>query len=285
MLRLLSPLLVTVSLAALVPETAFGQDKGKPSDPSPAKEKATEPKEGAEGAEDRGLFDHKIKLPSFNPPSIKLPEVKIPKPIVPEIKVPKIKVPEIKVPKIKVPEIKVPEIKVPKIGDPSVELWGEGGRRAYSNAANIMQQRNANRSPRQISAADKAVLRPIFGSLVNKVVVYYGADPMNEWKAGPHRIKLAGVEASAQTYGHNIYIRSAREDLSDKRRLSILIHELTHAQQYDRFKGSLSNFGYEYFKAYKKANLNYANNKLEKEAKAQETDQAGPACASFQANK
>ena len=201
----------------------------------------------------------------------------------PKVKLPTIKVPKIKLPKL--PSIKIPPIKLPPIGDPSVELWGTGGRAGFPASAAIMQARNANRPGGAISAADKAALRPRLGSIVDRVTVYYGADPLNAWGAGSYTVKLGGAEAGAQTFGRNIYVRSSLGGLSDRDRLSTLIHELTHAQQYERFGSSLSNFGYEYFKAYKKGGLSYEANKLEKDAYAQQNALTGPVYAAFQAAK
>ncbi|HEY9837936.1 MAG TPA: hypothetical protein V6D27_13690, partial [Vampirovibrionales bacterium] len=45
----------------------------------------------------------------------------------------------------------------------------------------------------------------------------------------------------------------------------LLSHELIHCQQHERL-GSLGNFGYHYFKEYKKAGEIYRNNQLEVEA-------------------
>ncbi|MEO6812004.1 MAG: DUF4157 domain-containing protein, partial [Isosphaeraceae bacterium] len=203
----------------------------------------------------------------------------------PKPKLPVINLPKPKPPVINLPKPKPPVIKIPKIGDPSVELWGTGGRVGYVASAGIMSARNTNRPGTLISPSDKAALRPKLGSVVDNVTVYYGADPLNAWGAGSYTIKLGGTEASAQTYGNNIYIRSSKEGLSDRDRLSLLIHELTHVQQYQRFGSSLSNFGYEYFKEYKKGGLNYENNKLEKEAAGQASQLIDSVYASFQAAK
>jgi hypothetical protein len=47
--------------------------------------------------------------------------------------------------------------------------------------------------------------------------------------------------------------------------LELIAHELVHSQQCERL-GGMSNFGYEYFREYKRANQNYRNNRLEIEA-------------------
>jgi hypothetical protein len=130
-----------------------------------------------------------------------------------------------------------------------------------------MQARNANRPEEAIPRIDRQVLRKYYGDLVDHVSVFWGADPLNHWDAiGNYSVDLGGEEASAQTYGHRIYVRYPRENLSDHDRLEILAHELVHAQQYDRFGQSLSEFGYQYFREYKRANQDYRNNKLEQEA-------------------
>jgi hypothetical protein len=158
-----------------------------------------------------------------------------------------------KLPKIPTPKLpKIPTPKLPKVDIRGTlhELAGEAGRIAYPAAAGIMSVRNGNRppAPNHISKADQQVLSPYFGSLVSRVTVYYGVDPMDSWRAGGYTIRLGGVDSIAQTYGRDIYFKSARDSLPDYDRLKTLIHELVHSQQYEKYGSSLSNFGYNYFK-------------------------------------
>jgi hypothetical protein len=91
--------------------------------------------------------------------------------------------------------------------------------------------------------------------LVNHVVVVWDSFLADGLEIGGNRI--IGLDASAQTYGHTIYVKSPKGDLSDAERLGTEIHELTHVQQYDRLGHSLSNFGFEYAKGWAQAGFVY----------------------------
>ena len=196
------------------------------------------------------------------------PNVNIKPPKLPTIKPPKL--PTIKPPKW--PPVRPP--KLPDLRPPADELWGEMGRLAIPAAASVMAARNANRRVSSIARRDREALRPYFGSVVDDVRIYWGADPLNSWSHGSCTIRLGGADAGAQTYGKRIYIRYGMNDLSDYQRLKLLIHELTHVQQYVRYR-SYSGFGYQYFKYYKRANQSYAGNKLEVEAERAESQLIG----------
>jgi hypothetical protein len=145
------------------------------------------------------------------------------------------------------------------------EAWGEAGRRLYPEAARVMSKRSP--TGEQIDRDMKDQLRPKFGELVNKVTLHWGTPPLDEWADPRFGIRLSSSDTEAQTYGYNIYIRY-RKGQKDVDVLRILSHEMMHVKQFERYDKSLSNFGYHYFKEYKKANENYAKNKLEKEAVA-----------------
>lgn len=167
-------------------------------------------------------------------------------------------------PPVKLPPIQVPQI--PTLAGLSEQTWAEAGRYAYSAAAVTMQTRNANRPEEALPRIEREALRKFFGGLVDRVAVQWGADPVNEWSVGGYKVFLGGEEAEAQTYGYNIYVRSAKENFSARDRLETLAHELVHVEQFERFGKSLSEFGYNYFREYKRAGQNYRNNKLEAEA-------------------
>ncbi|PCC70230.1 hypothetical protein SAMN02745121_03449 [Nannocystis exedens] len=175
-------------------------------------------------------------------------------------------------PKLDVPPIALPP--VPILNDLSVAAWAEAGRFAYPWAAGIMRARHANRPEHTIQRTERAVLRRFFGDLVDRVTVFYGADPLNYWDFGPYVVELGGTEAGAQNYGYHIYIQAAREDRTPLERLVTLAHELVHAEQYERFGGSLQSFGFYYFQEYKKANLVYRDNAFEEEAYGRVEDSA-----------
>jgi hypothetical protein len=150
----------------------------------------------------------------------------------------------------------------------SEEAWGEAGRHAYPAAAKVMSKR----SPTGVGLDKdmKAKLRGQYGELVNKVTIHWGTPGLDEWTAAKYGIRLTKGDSEAQTYGHDIYIKWRKGQKPDSYILNMLRHEMMHARQYERFDKSLSNFGYHYFKEYKKANQNYEKNKLEREAFAAE---------------
>lgn len=214
-----------------------------------------------------------FSVPTPNIPAPKLPSIpkpNIPRPNIPKPNIPRPNIPNI--PKPNIPNISIHDIRregqnvIDAITPPADELWGEAGRYAYAAAAGVMSTRNANRQVTMIGRHDRAVLRPHFGNTVDRVQLFWGADPLNQWCSGGMCVHLGGVEAGAQTYGHDVYIRAGSRDMTDQQRLETLIHELVHVKQYERYGSSLSNFGYHYFKNYKRANLSYENNKLEREA-------------------
>ncbi len=109
-------------------------------------------------------------------------------------------------------------------------LVGEAGRSIHTASATTMSLRNANRTSHRLNPSTQRVLKPYFGDLPGRVTVYYGADPLNSWSGKGYTLKLGGPDTAAQTFGLNIYIRSARENMTDRERLKFIIHELTHSQ-------------------------------------------------------
>ena len=147
----------------------------------------------------------------------------------------------------------------------SEEAWGEAGRIAYVSAAATM----ARRSPtgESLDASLKNALRPHFGGLVDRVTLHWGTPGLDKWSANKIGINLSGTESDGQTYGRDIYLDLQKPSSYSQYVVKLIIHEMVHSAQYKKWGSSLSNFGYHYFKNYKKAGQNYENNPLEKEAK------------------
>lgn len=139
------------------------------------------------------------------------------------------------------------------------ELWGQVGIVAYQAAARWMYANNA--SNQELDNIQKEYLRPYFGSLVDRVEIAYNAKLMDDWLHGDFKIDIGQVDAVAQTYCQHIYIEDSYKP-RDYRQLIILAHELVHSEQCQQLGGA-SQFGYHYFKEYKKAGQNYANNLME----------------------
>jgi hypothetical protein len=146
----------------------------------------------------------------------------------------------------------------------SEQVWASGGAVVFPVAANAM----ANRNPpgQSLTAFQQEQLRPVFGSLVDRVTINYNAQLLDRWANGDQEVHFGEVDSVAQTYCNRIYLRDRRKE-KDTAQLTLLAHEIGHSQQCDRL-GSEPGFGSAYFRAYFLAGQKYANNRLEKEARA-----------------
>ncbi|WP_373541637.1 hypothetical protein [Chamaesiphon sp.] len=161
--------------------------------------------------------------------------------------------------------IQLPDLQ--QISPPTPELaWSETGATVLPLAAQIMQMRN--REGVELDPAQKGYLRPLFGDLVDRVTVVYGAKLLDRWSQGGKETHIGGVDSSAQTYCDRIYIRAAYLP-RDTDRLVLLAHELTHSQQCAH-AGGIGQFGESYFKGYYLGGQNYQDNPLEKSARQME---------------
>lgn len=117
-----------------------------------------------------------------------------------------------------------------------------------------------------LSAEDKAMLRPLYGGLVDEVRVTIGA-------ALPPRVVIAGhelaVKPDAMTFGDHVFILQAVADdtKSFQRLLLTTTHELAHAQQAHR-AGSYFAFATAYCRDMIAANFAYDQIQLEQDAYA-----------------
>jgi hypothetical protein len=149
----------------------------------------------------------------------------------------------------------------------AAEAWGRAGSVGYPAAAALMYKNNGNGFP--LTDYQKRKLRPLFGRLVDRVRVAYGSEMMEEWTIAGKTVTLA-KPSGGQTFGFRIYL-SDRYAARDEDQIELLAHELMHTRQYVRYGGTLRAFGYYYFKAFYLDGLDYASNRLEKEAvKAEE---------------
>jgi hypothetical protein len=142
------------------------------------------------------------------------------------------------------------------------KIWGEAGASGYQAAARIMRERNGN--GQSLDEIQKRFLRQRYGDLVDQVSIVYSSRMMSEWCALGECITLGGVDSAAQTYCDRIYVSDLYKP-NDADQTVLLAHELKHSQQC-REKGGEGKFGFHYFREYKKANQNYANNSVEGEA-------------------
>ncbi|MDV2994617.1 MAG: hypothetical protein N4J56_004271 [Chroococcidiopsis sp. SAG 2025] len=143
------------------------------------------------------------------------------------------------------------------------ETWGQAGIVAYPAAARWMRTNNG--SGRALDDLQKQYLRIYFGDLVDQVAIVYNAKLMDGWLYADFKIDIGQVDAIAQTYCDRIYVEGSYKS-SDPVQLSLLAHELVHSMQCERLGGT-TQFGYLYFKEFKRAGQSYKDNKLETEAK------------------
>jgi len=148
------------------------------------------------------------------------------------------------------------------------DLWGRAGRVAMPAAEKIMKERNKKKE--HLTNRMKYALRPIFGDLVDRINVRYNSKMLDKWSALGYEIRLSGVDTVGQAYGYDVFLAypKSRFNSEPADMLDLLIHEITHVQQMRNIKNTVADFGYRYFWEFKVANLNYAENKLEKEAYA-----------------
>jgi hypothetical protein len=143
------------------------------------------------------------------------------------------------------------------------EAWGQAGAVAYEAAAKTMLGRN-NHGKRSLDNFQKRYLRDNFSSQIDRVSIVYDAQLMDRWVIGSMSIHLGAVDSTAQTYCDRVYLRSTYQP-KDINQLIVLAHEIVHVRQCQQL-GGIKQFGYTYFKEYKRANQKYEKNKLEKEA-------------------
>ncbi len=141
----------------------------------------------------------------------------------------------------------------------------DNGGKAYVKAA----QKMAYSSPGEaLDARWREPLYDVFGSLVNQIIVHWGASLRGEWRYSNGVIKLDGDELDAQSYGYHVYFKADKDALKAEKFLPLLIHQLFHVKQFEGYKinKSLRKFGEWYFLEYHKAGKVYADNLAEQKA-------------------
>jgi hypothetical protein len=152
---------------------------------------------------------------------------------------------------------------IPGSAEAAEEAWAIAGRTGYPAAARWMESNNGR--SQSLDETQKQYLRPWFDDLVDRVAVIYNANLMDEWSAAGYRIDVGD---SHQTYCWRIYIDDPYQtgginQIFDQ--LVDLSHELVHSRQCENL-GSEVNFGYQYFREFKRAGQSYRNNVMEQEA-------------------
>lgn len=124
-----------------------------------------------------------------------------------------------------------------------------------------------------LDETQKRYLRPYFGGLVDHIVVIYNAKLMDEWVHAGFKTEIGLGDSTAQTYCERIYIDDKYKSI-DSAQLTLLAHELIHSKQCEQFGGG-GEFGYYYFREFKRAGQSYEDNKLERNANNFEIQFAG----------
>jgi hypothetical protein len=153
---------------------------------------------------------------------------------------------------------------VDKDGISGEGLWGEAGSVAYPRAA----RRMSNESPagQPLENREREALRPIFQDLVDRVIIHWDSRPLDEVASDETGVTIGSGETDGQAFGLDIYIRGPRANWPDRNRIQLLIHEITHSEQFERLGSDLAAFGYEYFRQYYLAGQVYELNQLEQDA-------------------
>lgn len=146
------------------------------------------------------------------------------------------------------------------ISDPYVSTMGEFGKNAYPASAGIMTQRNPIWT--NLDQHEKAILRPLYGNLVDRIRLHLKSNLMSTWGDPPYQVRF--FNDAGQTYGHDVYIKYYRTDIDRVDRLILIGHELCHSRQYEARGSSFQNFGRDYFEGFAKKG-GYANNPMEVE--------------------
>ena len=159
------------------------------------------------------------------------------------------------------------------------DLWGEAGQTAYKAASEIMYRSNG--SSQALDSEQKRWLRPLHGSLVDRVSVIYNSRMMERWgiPGTGKDVVLNAPESEGQTYCNRIYIRASYQP-GNIDQIYLLAHELEHSAQCERL-GGMGKFGWHYFREYKRAGMSYENNKLEREARSKANMLQNPGSASY----
>jgi hypothetical protein len=162
--------------------------------------------------------------------------------------------------------------------DSEGNMWAAIGTMAYPAAATKMN--NDNPKFVYLNSDQKDFLRPLFGSLVDKVRIHYASVLMDELSV--KNLTIVGVlvpgnpqsgpkiplnKTGAQTYGYDIYLSDSYDPHSNQ--LVLIAHEMRHTLQFIQRSESLTLFGKDYFVNYNRAG-NYHDNVMEAEARATE---------------
>ena len=112
----------------------------------------------------------------------------------------------------------------------------------------------------------KQLLRPFYGSLVDRVRIHYDARPITEWRVLGRTIRV-GMEVGGQALGYDVYVMRPK-NLSDSDQTETVAHELQHVAQFEE-AGVSWGFAVRYCGALWDSDFSYRSNALEVEARDQ----------------
>ncbi|MCO6453801.1 MAG: PKD domain-containing protein [Pirellulaceae bacterium] len=156
------------------------------------------------------------------------------------------------------------------LGQLSCEVVGEQGRSVYQAAATRTRDLSPSGAP--LPEVYKDAVRdalighyPNIADTLDRVVVHWNATLTDTDVLGGKDLG----SAAGQTFGYHVYLEGGPgTHVYDSGRSELLLHELMHVLQFERYSSSLSNFGYHYFKGWCLAGFRYNGNDLEEEAEA-----------------
>lgn len=156
-------------------------------------------------------------------------------------------------------------------GDPGgADFWakaaGKAGIPIVGDALIVMKVRNHDRDAKPLGAREREALRPIFGSIVDKVKIVWRARLLDEWRVLGHTFHF-GPDSSGQTFGNTVYIsHDEPKDEWSHSLMHLVIHEMTHTFQAHAL-GSLRKFAEIYVRGWWSAGRSYENNWMERQAR------------------
>ncbi|WP_437731995.1 DUF1036 domain-containing protein [Sorangium sp. So ce1335] len=151
------------------------------------------------------------------------------------------------------------------VSNPGAAAFGEMGAQAYQFMSDHLSKKNPTWEimDREIRDVLYNAWGYNFADLVHRVRIHWGS-----WLPpgiGYDWYEIA-VEAGAQTFGYDIYIRARKEELTPMEQITVLAHELVHTWQYVQRGENLAKFGRDYFEGWFLAGMSYEKNHMELQA-------------------
>jgi hypothetical protein len=143
------------------------------------------------------------------------------------------------------------------------------GGEAITAAAELTAARNLGSPSRPLNPRERSALTPIFGKLVDTIVLTFNAKLPDKW---------GGIDfnsVTAMTFGQHIYFLRGDVASMDETQFRHLCHEVCHSRQVAlQGRGQLAEFGRLYLEQWTQANYSYDEIAFEKQARSLESSDA-----------